>query len=143
MAERGHEITVAAGLIWGPDGRVLVSRRLPTDRYHAGRWELPGGKLEPGETPAEALVREIREELNLEVEAGPQFARVTHRYPHGTVTLIGLHARYTGGEPELIGVAEARWAQPEELGQLQFPEANARLFDSDWRTPPPGWVEGA
>lgn len=131
-------ISVSAGLIWRDDGMLLVSRR-PEGGSHAGKWELPGGKIEPGETPAQALEREIWEELGIRVEAGSEFGRVVHDYPTLRVTLIGLHALYTTGEPQRIGVADFRWIDPSELLDLTFPEANARLFEHPWRTPPAEW----
>lgn len=133
-----RHITVAAGLIWGTDGRLLVSQR-PEGGSHAGKWELPGGKLEPGESPDDALIRELREELGIEVISGGEFGRVTHDYPQLTVTLIGLHALHTGGAPQTLQVADFRWTDPDELTSLTFPEANARLFAYAWRTPPASW----
>jgi 8-oxo-dGTP diphosphatase len=134
-----RSITVAAGLIWGPDGRLLVSQRLP-DAHRGGLWELPGGKLERDECAAEALMREIREELDVEVEVGGEFNRVTHEYEDLNVTLIGLHSRHIAGQPKLLGVAAFRWVTPGQLLTLEFPEANRLLFDADWRTPPIEWM---
>lgn len=133
-----RSVQVAAGLIWRADGHVLISRR-PEGGRHAGDWELPGGKLETGESPPEALVREIREELAITVEAGPEFHRVAHDYGDLVVLLIGLHARYSAGSPRCLGVSEWRWISPADLPEYTFPAANTRLFESDWRTPPPEW----
>ena len=138
--QRNEHITVAAGLIWRRDGKVLVTRR-PQGIEHAGCWELPGGKLEQGEDPASALVRELREELDVEIEPGSEFARVAHEYPRYTVTLIGIHARIVSGDPRCIEVADFRWLWPDELSELEFPEANEQLFASGWRKPPDGWVK--
>lgn len=138
MPDKPH-ILVAAGLIWRSDGYVLISQRLPNDT-HAGCWELPGGKIEAGETPAEAVVREIEEELGVHSEAGNEFARVTWEYPGKVVTLVGLHVRYLEGDPEAREVAQWRWVHPDEMLSYSFPEANTQLFSSDWRTPPKGWV---
>lgn len=132
------EIVVAAGLIWREDGMLLVSKR-PEGGAHAGKWELPGGKLEPDETSAEALRREIEEELDISVLVGPEFGRVTHDYPTLRVTLIGHHALFSEGQPQPLGVAEFRWIDPDSLLDLTFPEANARLFTFPWRTPPADW----
>lgn len=133
-----RRVVVAAGLIWGADGRVLVSQR-PEGSSHAGKWELPGGKLEPGETAGEALVRELREELDVEVQAGPEFGRVVHDYPELTVTLVGLHALHVRGKPRAVEVADFAWVEPNRLLSLTFPEANTRLFEFDWHTPPRDW----
>ncbi|MCB2211233.1 8-oxo-dGTP diphosphatase MutT [bacterium] len=134
MAERKH-ILVAAGLIWRDDGMILISQR-PQGGSHAGCWELPGGKVESGETVAQALEREIREELGVEVAAGPEFNRVTHEYAELTVTLAGLHARYVNGEPQALEVADWRWVRADELMHYEFPAANTRLFDCEWKDSP-------
>ena len=139
MNDKPH-ITVAAGLIWRSDGLLLISQRLPEDT-HAGYWELPGGKIETGETPAQTVVREIEEELGVHVEAGNEFARVTHDYPGKVVTLIGLHCRYLEGEPQALEVAQWRWVKRENMLEYEFPAANTKLFDSGWNQPPEGWVQ--
>jgi mutator protein MutT len=134
MKELPH-ILVAAGLIWRKDGMLLISRR-PDGGSHAGCWELPGGKVEPGETIAEALEREIMEELRVTVEAGPEFNRVTHDYPSLRVTLVGLHAKYLAGEPQALEVAEWKWVKPEDLRSFNYPAANERLFAAKWQQSP-------
>lgn len=139
VAEKPN-ITVAAGLIWRRDGMVLISKR-PPGGPHAGRWELPGGKLETGEDPPQALIREIQEELGIRVEVGEEFGRVTYRYPEVVVTLIGLHAKFCGGEPQTLEVSDWRWVKPAEVAYYEFPEANAQLFSNTWDVPPDGWVE--
>ncbi|GBE30164.1 MAG TPA: (deoxy)nucleoside triphosphate pyrophosphohydrolase [Bacteroidetes bacterium] len=134
MNEHPHYL-VAAGLIWRTDGQVLISRRLDSSA-HAGCWELPGGKVEEGETVSQALVREIQEELAVVIEAGTEFNRVTHDYGSYTVTLVGLHARFIGGEPQALGVAEWRWIDPAEMLTFTFPPANTRLFEAKWNEQP-------
>ncbi|MEY2668695.1 MAG: hypothetical protein RJA59_1333, partial [Pseudomonadota bacterium] len=83
------------------DGRILVTRRHPhADR--GGQWEFPGGKVEPGEDEAAALVREIREELDCEVTVGALLARTTHRYPDLEVELAFYACTLPGAtEPRL------------------------------------------
>ncbi|RZA12477.1 MAG: NUDIX domain-containing protein, partial [Lysobacteraceae bacterium] len=73
-------IQVVAGVLRDAQGRVLLARR-PEGRDLAGLWEFPGGKVEPGETPANALARELREELGIEARAGRAVIRVPQQYP--------------------------------------------------------------
>ena len=75
-------IKVVAAVLADDAGRVLLDQR-PAGKPHAGWWEFPGGKFEPGETPRAALVRELAEELGIEVLAAAPFLRLTHRYPAG------------------------------------------------------------
>jgi len=73
------------------DGRLLLARRPPGDPL-AGLWELPGGKIEPGETPQECLVRELREELEMTATAGSVVARATYHYEHGSFEILAIEA---------------------------------------------------
>ncbi|MDR2456277.1 MAG: (deoxy)nucleoside triphosphate pyrophosphohydrolase [Deltaproteobacteria bacterium] len=111
-------LDVAAAVIRDKTGRVLVCRRGQGDQ--AGLWEFPGGKLEPGETPAEALARECLEELGAVVAPGRKLWQAVHRYPEKEIRLIFLSARLLSGEPEAKVHAEIRWARLEELAGLDF-----------------------
>lgn len=106
------------------DGRILVTRR----HGHAergGQWEFPGGKVEPGESEPEALVREIREELDCAVDVGPLLARTVHRYPDLEVELAFYACALTpGSEPRLVGAAAMEWAEPGLLERYDFCEAD-------------------
>jgi 8-oxo-dGTP diphosphatase len=115
-------VQVVAGIIVR-DGRVLVSRR-PAGTHLGGLWEFPGGKLEPGEDEESALVRELREELGIEVRPGASWGILRHRYPEREVVLRFRFAEIVAGEPRPLEVDEVRWATPDELGKLQFPEAD-------------------
>ena len=91
-------IDVAAAILIRPDDRVLLAQR-PAGKVFGGYWEFPGGKLEPGEAPAEALARELHEELGVEIEdAAPWITRV-YDYPHGTVRLRFFRVRRWRGDP--------------------------------------------
>ncbi len=118
---------VAAAVIWGDDGRLLIARRLPDDML-GGMWEFPGGRCEPGESLAECLRREIREELGLEIEIGDQLAMVRHAYSHFRITLHVFHCRPVGGEPQALECAECRWVSVGELPGFPFPVADQRII---------------
>jgi 8-oxo-dGTP diphosphatase len=91
---------------------------------HPGKWEFPGGKIVSGESPAEGLRREIREELGLEVRPGQQLPPHTHHYPALTVTLHPFICTISGGEPVLHEHAAIIWLPPAELASLDWAEAD-------------------
>ena len=120
-------IEVSAGLIF-QDGRLLITQR-PTGTHLAGRWEFPGGKLEPGETPEAALVRELREELGIDTSASclAPFTFASHSYPefHLLMTLFVCrvwHGRITAHEHEALA-----WVRPERMGDYAMPPADQPL----------------
>jgi 8-oxo-dGTP diphosphatase len=108
-------------------GRVLVSQRPATAR-HGGLWEFPGGKLEADETPAAALQRELREELDLPVTVGSIFDVVHYRYEWGAVLLLAY--RCTPGHLRVRNLQGAahRWLHPTELDALPFLPADRPLI---------------
>jgi A/G-specific adenine glycosylase len=118
---------IVVGLVWN-QGRLLIDQR-NNDGLLGGLWEFPGGKIQNGETPTQALRREIREELDIEVETGDFFMTVEHSYTHFRVTLHVYHCLYRRGEPQPLGCQNWRWAKPSELQQFAFPNANRRIID--------------
>jgi len=106
-------MTVTAAIII-EDGRVLIAQRPPGGR-HAGEWEFPGGKVEPGETPEQCLARELAEELGVTVEVGKAMGRVRHSYPDLVIDLLAFQAAITSGTLEDIECSAHVWALPEEL----------------------------
>lgn len=104
-------------------GQVLAARRGPAGAL-AGRWEFPGGKVEPGETPREALTREIHEELRCHVEVGEQVERTVHAYEFATIDLTTFHCRLISGEPRLTDHSEVRWCTVAELRELDWAAAD-------------------
>ena len=120
-------LLVAAGA-FVREGRLLLARRREGDAL-AGFWELPGGKVEPGETPEAALAREWREELGVEVAGSEPFAFASGS-PNGRhVTLLVYLVRAMAGEPSPVGVAELRWATPAEAGLLPLLSADRPLVE--------------
>ena len=108
-------------------GRFLICRR-PMHKARGGLWEFPGGKLEPGESAAQALIRECREELAIEVTPGPVYMRLTHEYPDLTVELILLQVDEFAGTPLLLEHSELRWISVEEIGDFRFCPADREIL---------------
>ncbi len=114
---------VAAALI-ERNGRTLICRRRP-DQSHGGKWEFPGGKVENGESPAEAVRRELREELDIEAEIGPRIARYEYAYPgKQPILLVFFQVKEFAGEPDGSGFAEIRWERARDFPQFDFLEGD-------------------
>lgn len=118
-------VQVAAGVI-RQNGKILICRR-GAGGSCAFLWEFPGGKREPGETPRECLMRECREELEVEISVGDALAETTYRYPDITVSLTFFEAEITGGEPKPRVHTEIRWAAPERLARYAFCPADVDI----------------
>jgi mutator protein MutT len=119
-------IDVAAALIFR-GGKLLITQRRK-DAHLGGLWEFPGGKREAGETFEQCLVRELREELGVEVEVQDLFEAITHDYAHKSVRLKFFCCRLLTGEPRAIGCAAVKWVKKRELAHHDFPAADARLL---------------
>lgn len=117
---------VVAALIWQGD-RFMICQR-PAHKARGLLWEFVGGKVEPGETGEEALVRECREELDITVAVGDVFMDVTHVYPDLTVHLTLYHARIVSGEPRLLEHKDLRYITPAEIGQYPFCPADEEIL---------------
>jgi 8-oxo-dGTP diphosphatase len=121
-------IPVAVGIVRDPMGRLLVDQR-PARKDYPGKWEFPGGKLEPGESVFKALVREFHEELGLEImRAEPAFV-VCHHYPDRPVELniwrvIDYRGKASGREGQIVC-----WVAPEELCGLDFLDGNQTIVE--------------
>ena len=122
MSESAPPIVVVAGVL-SSDGKILVARR-PADTHLAGMWEFPGGKLGSDESPEECLVRELREELGIQVRAGRVLEVIHHRYPERAVLLLFYACQLIEGKPEPIGCAELRWLRREELESVEWAPAD-------------------
>ena len=123
MPER---IVVVAAVI-EHDGRFLVARRL-AGTHLAGYWEFPGGKVHEGETHADALRREMSEELNAGISNTRRIFHTAHAYPERIVELHFYRGELTGEAHPALG-QELRWISREEFAALDFPPADAELID--------------
>jgi 8-oxo-dGTP diphosphatase len=112
-------LLVSAGIIYR-DGRVLIGQRRKSDR-HAYKWEFPGGKVEYGESPQAALVRELSEELQIQATVGTELARYEHDYPSGSrVHLLFFVVTHFAGEPTARVFEQIRWTDLRVLPSLDF-----------------------
>jgi len=122
-----REIRVVAALIQTAPGRFLVQQRLP-GKSRELLWEFPGGKVEAGESDANALVREAREELGVALAVGEERFSVRHAYEDLTVDLHLYAARIVEGPPAPLGAHALRSATPEEMLSMPFCEADLPLL---------------
>ncbi|NWF69477.1 MAG: A/G-specific adenine glycosylase [Chloroflexi bacterium] len=118
---------VAAGIIRNAAGLLLIAQR-PLEGLLGGLWEFPGGKQEDGETLAQCLRRELREELAIEVEVGAEFVVVKHAFTHFRITLHAFECRYRGGEPQKIGVHDWAWVREADLAHYSFGKADRQVI---------------
>jgi len=116
-------LLVVAGALCDARGRVLIAQR-PADRHMAGRWEFPGGKVGAAESESQALIRELREELGVQVRE-PQFClRLSHSYPDRTVQLSFWIVRHFDGEPRGLDGQQLKWVPAAALGEEDILEAD-------------------
>ena len=118
---------VVAALIWEGD-RFLACQR-PANKARALLWEFVGGKVEPGETPEEALMRECREELDITVAPGDIFLTVIHEYPDLTVKLTLFKASIAEGTPKALEHNDIRWITPAEIPEYDFCPADVEILE--------------
>ncbi len=121
------EIHVACAII-EQNGKVLATQRSARMAMPL-KWEFPGGKINPGETPEECLRREVREELSIEIAVGERLPSVTHDYPDFRVTLYPFLCRITSGNIVLHEHAALLWLPPEELHTLDWAEADRPIIE--------------
>lgn len=122
-----EELKVAAAIIRN-NGKVLIAQRPAF--YHMGlKWEFPGGKIEPGEDAVACLKREIREELDLEINVGREIMVVEHQYPDRKVILHCYWCQYVRGEAKTLECQDFKWVNASEIRHYDFAEADRPVVD--------------
>lgn len=117
-------INVVCAVVQNELGEVLACQR-PEGKSLAGKWEFPGGKIEPNETPRAALQREIIEELDCVVEVGKALAEVEHHYPDFSIHLMPFLCHVTSGIPMALEHAQLRWVSLTDCSSLTLDWAEA------------------
>lgn len=107
-------IDVCVGIIIDSNQNILITRRASKDHF-AGGWEFPGGKIEPGETVFTALVRELKEELNISILVKKHCIELIHHYENLSVRIIAFYCDILYGKPKLSVHDELKWVKKEEL----------------------------
>jgi 8-oxo-dGTP diphosphatase len=119
---------IGVAVIWNDRRQISIDRRKLTGAM-GGLWEFPGGKIEAGETVAECIVREIREELGIEIAVGEHLISIDHTYSAFSLTLIVHNCHHLSGIPQPIECDEVKWVEVSELDNYQFPEANIQIIE--------------
>ena len=123
----GTMIDVVCGVIENDSGEFLACLR-PTGKHLGGLWEFPGGKVDPGESLESALVRELREELTVQVEVGPALSPVIWNYGDRTIRLLPFHCRIIAGELRAVEHEQIIWCRPENFNDLTWAAADLPIL---------------
>lgn len=115
-------IAVACGLIL-QNGYVLVAHRAK-EKQHGGLWEFPGGKLKPGENGKDAIIRELKEELGVDVEVVKTLDTIYYEYPDFFIELVPLVCQIVAGTPKNVEHTAIKWCEHKELQNLRFTPAD-------------------
>jgi 8-oxo-dGTP diphosphatase len=120
---------IGVAVIWNPSAQILIDKRKAGGSM-GGLWEFPGGKIEAGETVAECIIREIREELGIEIAVGEHLISIDHTYSTFQLTLIVHHCQHISGIPQPIESDEVRWVDVSDLDGYEFPAANVEIINA-------------
>jgi 8-oxo-dGTP diphosphatase len=121
-------VTTVVAAIIQRDGRVLIGQRKDLG-HHPLKWEFPGGKVEPGETPEAALIRELQEELGVHARIDRELMRYEYQYPgRSRILLIFYRVVDFEGEPQNLDFDQIRWEQPERLRNYDFLEGDTQFL---------------
>ena len=120
---------VVAALIWNEDKTKFLACQRPAHKASGLLWEFVGGKVEEGESLEAALIRECREELDVEIAVQEEFSREIHNYPDIDIQLILFNARIVSGEIKKLEHNDIRWISPKEIPNYTFCPADKRLLE--------------
>ena len=121
-------INVVAAVIRDENGRILITQR-NLKKAQGGLWEFPGGKIEPEETKEHAIVREIKEELDVDIEYKDYLAEKVFEYPEKTINLIALECKKINGEIRLLEHEAYAWVNEKELNDYEFAPADLFIIE--------------
>ena len=116
-------IDVVAAIIKNSEGKILIAQR-NLKRSQGGLWEFPGGKIEPNETKEEAIVREIKEELNMDISCDSYFDEKVYEYPDKTIRLIALNCSMIGITYDVLEHESINWIDLDEFKNYEFAPAD-------------------
>jgi len=116
-------IIVTAAIIRDSENRILITQRKKKS-HNALKWEFPGGTLEPGESPEDCIIREIKEELNINIGVLDIFKAIYHKYKEKTILLLVYECEYLSGTLSKIECEDAKWIEPCEFSNFDFAEAD-------------------
>lgn len=125
--KKAHWIPVVAGFL-RQGTKVLVGQR-PETHSLAGQWEFPGGKIESGETPEQALARELSEELGIDATVGQLKLACTHNYGDVNILILFYEILYWKGQPKTQHHLALEWIEPDDLKTRQIPDANRKILE--------------
>jgi 8-oxo-dGTP diphosphatase len=120
-------VEVVAALIWDKDKFMICQR--PAHKARALLWEFVGGKVEPGETKEQALIRECQEELAITLSVGNVFMDVVHEYPDITVHLTLFNATIAAGTPQKLEHNDIQWIAVDEIANFEFCPADTEILE--------------
>ncbi len=118
---------IGVGVVFNASGQVIIDQRL-NEGFLGGMWEFPGGKQKADETIQETIVREIREELSIEVEVLNHLVSLEHVYSHKKLAFEVYICKWISGTPKALASQQFKWVNPNELDQFPFPSANAQMI---------------
>ena len=127
--EKSFNIIRVTAAILEKNSKILIAKRKTGDELFAGLWEFPGGKVEKGETPKECMARELREELDIDVEVGELITSNKHKYPHGIFELLAYRVKHISGEMVLNAHDEIKWVTADEMSNFEFPPADIPIIN--------------
>ena len=118
---------VAAALIWDEHKRFMICQR-PVNKARGLLWEFVGGKAEPGETLEQTLIRECREELDIEVNVGSIYAQLIHEYPDIQIRLTLFNCTIASGTPKMLEHNDIQWISPSQIPNYDFCPADQEIL---------------